>query len=105
MVTVNYGKKYQIKLPYLHVFIIVIYVRSFISPWLDCIRSICIECGLSGVWQSQTINNVKWLLKAVEQRLKNLWISTWYRNVTTKSICGSYMMYKEVYGIEEYLVN
>ena len=76
----------------------------FISPWLDCIRGICIECGLSGVWQSQTIGNVRWFLKTVEQRLKDLWISTWYRNIITKGICSSYSVYKEVYGIEEYLV-
>ena len=74
------------------------------SPWLDYIRNICNECGLSGVWLSQTVNNPKLFMKIVEQKLKDLWITTWYGNITTKAICSSYRLYKEVYGIEEYLV-
>ena len=76
----------------------------YLSPWLTYIRSICIECGLSGVWLSQTIENPKWFKLAVEQRLKDLWLTTWYRNMSTKNICSSYRVFKEGYGIEDYLV-
>ena len=66
--------------------------------------NICIECGMPGVWMSQTVNNPEWFKKAVEQKLKDLWIMKWYGNVTIRAICSTYKLYKEVYGIEEYLV-
>ena len=76
----------------------------YLSPWLECIRNICIECGMSGVWMSQTVNNPIWFRKAVEQKLRDIWITKWYGNVTSRAICSTYKLYKEIYGIEEYLV-
>ncbi len=76
----------------------------YLSLWLTFIRNVCIECGLSGVWMSQTTENLKWFKLAVEQRLQDLWITTWYRNITMKQICSSYRIFKVVYGIEDYLV-
>ena len=76
----------------------------YLSLLLECIRNICIECGMAGVWMSQTVNNPKWFKKAVEQKLRDIWITKWYGNVTARAICSTYKLYKEVYGIEEYLV-
>ncbi len=76
----------------------------YTSPWLDCIKNICIECGMAGVWMTQTINNITWFRKAVEQKLRDIWITTWYGNVTTKGICNTYRLYKEIYEMEKYLV-
>ena len=75
------------------------------SPWIVYIKSIFNECGMTGVWLSQNITNPLWLKKAVEVKLKDLWITTWYRNLSTKSICSSYKMYKQVYVREGYLMN
>ena len=41
------------------------------SPWLTHIRNICNNCGLSWVWDSQTVINATWFKKAVEIRLKD----------------------------------
>ena len=57
------------------------------------------HCGLT-----QTIDNPTWFRKAVEQRLRNIWITNWYSNLTSKSICSTYKLYKEAYGIMEYLI-
>ena len=73
----------------------------YLSPWLEFIRNICIECGMAGVWMSQTVNNPKWFRKAVKQKLRDIWITRWYGNVTSQAICNTYKLYKEVYGIEE----
>ena len=40
-------------------------------------------------------------MNTIEQRLRDLW----YSNVTTNAICSSYRLYKEVYGLEDYLAN
>ena len=42
--------------------------------------------------------------KAVERKLKDQWISTWHSNISTKGICKSYNMYKEMYVLEDYLL-
>ena len=76
----------------------------YLSPWLEYVRSILIECGLSGVWMSQSVNNSNGIMNIVEQKLKDLWITKWYSNISVKGICSSYQIYKEVYGIEEYLL-
>ncbi len=54
--------------------------------------------------ESQTIENQKWFKLAMEQRLKDLWRTTCYRNITMKQIRSSYRIFKVVYGIEDYLV-
>ena len=51
----------------------------------------------------QSVNNPNGILKIVEQQLRDLWITKWFSNISTKAICSSYQLYKEVYGIEEYL--
>lgn len=76
----------------------------YISPWLECIRNICIECGIVGVWITQTVNNPEWFGKAVQQKLRDLWITKWYGNVATRGICNTYKLYKQTYGMEEYLL-
>ncbi len=76
----------------------------YISSWLENIRNICIECSMSGIWLTQTINNPKWFKKAIEQKLKDLWINIWHRNLATKNICRTYKLYKEIYGTEDYLL-
>lgn len=74
------------------------------SPWIAYIKGICNDCGMSGVWLSQNITNPIWFKKAIEMRLKDQWITVWNGNMSNKSVCSSYKMYKEVYGIEEYLL-
>ncbi len=53
---------------------------------------------------TQTINNITWFRKAVEQKLRDGWITTWYSNVTIKGICNTYRLFKEIYEMEKYLV-
>lgn len=74
------------------------------SPWITFVKNICNDCGMSGVWITQYVDNPVWFKKAVERRLKDQWITTWHSNLVNKSICSSYNIYKEVYDMEEYLV-
>lgn len=76
----------------------------YLSPWLKCIKNILVECGMEGVWMSQNVNNPKWFRKAVEQKLRDIWITKWYGNVANRGISSTYELYKEAYGIEEHLV-
>lgn len=74
------------------------------SQWISHIRTILNNCGMSGIWLDQQVNNPEWLKNAVERKLKDQWITTWHSNILTKGICKSYNMYKELYALEDYLV-
>ena len=36
------------------------------SKWIDRIKNILIECGLSGIWDQQNVENPKWLKESVK---------------------------------------
>lgn len=76
----------------------------YLSPWLTYIRDICNNCGMPGVWLSHDVTNATWFKKAIEQRLKDQWITTWNVNLATKSTCITYKLYKHTYSLEEYLL-
>ncbi len=59
---------------------------------------------MSGIWLSQNVPNVMWFKGAVERRLKDQWITLWYHNLSTESLCSNYRVFKCVYGLEEYLL-
>ncbi len=73
------------------------------SPWLTCMKKICNECGFSGIWLLQDVHNPIWIKKAIEQRLKDQWIVLWQQNLSTKSICSNYKLFKHEFGMEKYL--
>ena len=78
--------------------------NRYSSPWICHIRNILNSCGMSGIWLNQQVDNIEWQKKAVERKLKDQWISTWHSNISTKGICKSYNMYKEMYVLEDYLL-
>ncbi len=45
--------------------------RLYSLPWLKEVNN----CGLSGVWLQQEVPNPVWLRKAVQQRLRDQWIT------------------------------
>lgn len=47
------------------------------SQWITHIRTILNNCGMSGIWLDQHVNNPLWLKNAVERKLKDQWITTW----------------------------
>ena len=47
---------------------------------------------------TQTIDNPIWFRKAVEQRLRDISITTCYNDLTSRGICSTYKLYKETYG-------
>ena len=73
--------------------------------WLDSIRETLINCGLSGIWQTHTFLNKKWIKASVNQKLKDLFINDWHTTLNTSSSCYTYRIVKDKFGFEEYLTN
>lgn len=76
----------------------------FTSPWLNHIKSICNNCGLSGVWLTQNVIDPRGFKLAVERQLKDQWVTQWNEHLTNKAICSTYRTYKSVFCIEDYLL-
>ena len=76
----------------------------YTSPWIKYVKGIINDCRMSSVWLTQNVNNTNWFKKKIESILKDQWITWWNSNLRNKSICSTYRMYREVYGMEKYLV-
>ena len=76
---------------------------TFSSNWLNCIKAILDDCGLSYVWISQEMRNKMWLKNYVKQNLKDQFLQRWKSDVenSSKSLC--YRIYKTNFGYEKYL--
>lgn len=77
---------------------------SYSSPWINHVKNILNNCGMSGFLLYQQVDNPEWLKKAVERKLKDHWIATWHSEILTKGVCRSYNMYKQLYVLEDYLL-
>ena len=75
----------------------------YTSPWIASVKNLLNECGMSGFWLAQNVPNTVWFKKAVERKLMDQWISTWYHNLSINTICSNYNVFKVVYELEPYL--
>ena len=73
------------------------------SKWIGIIKTILIECGLSGIWDLQRVENPKWLKESVKQKLKDLFVQKWLKWLEETSSGRSYSLYKDIFQYEQYL--
>ena len=45
----------------------------FYFKWMHFIRSILCNCGLSGIWESHTFPNQKWLSLTIKRKLTDIY--------------------------------
>ena len=76
--------------------------KSF--TWLHKIESIFNNIGLCNIWNSQGYGfNHEWILKTVEQKLKDQYVQSWYSQVEMSSKAMTYRIIKTEFCFEEYL--
>lgn len=78
---------------------------SFISPWMEFIRTILNENGLGNVWLTQSFPTVEWLSQAIKIRLQDQYMQDWHRTINTAPKCVTYRLFKEEWGQEQYLLD
>ena len=74
------------------------------NKWLNYTKTILTQCGLSGFWDSQTVENPIWLTKSVNQKLKDLFINEWYSGLENTSSSNAYTLFKHKFELENYLL-
>ena len=73
------------------------------SKWMIFCKNILRNTGYSGIWDNQSVDNPKWLVESVKQRLKDVYISDWHRNINESSSCLNYRLLKDTFKFESYL--
>ena len=74
------------------------------SAWLECIKRIIENCGFSGIWAAQRVENTRWFVQSIKQKVKDLYVTEWFFTVTNSSSCMNYRLYKENIALERYLL-
>ena len=72
-------------------------------PWFHKVKSILYKCGFINVWNDQTFPNSKWLKLAIKRKLSDLFLNEWYSLVNYSSNSSFYKVFKQSFGIEDYL--
>ena len=75
--------------------------KSRYFKWMYEIKSILNSTGFSGIWNSQDLINRKWFIKAINQKLRDSFLSEWYQKVDTDL---NYRLFKHRFEFEQYLL-
>ena len=68
-------------------------------PWFAAIKSIFVKCGMVNIWNSQSVNNTEWLKCSIKQKLKDLFINSWFSEVENSSSCLFYKILKNLFWV------
>ena len=79
-------------------------IRNARFCWIRNVKHILDSCCMSGIWQSHTFPNEKWLVCAVKQTLRDIFIANWHAQLDTSSSGITYRLIKTNFGMENYLV-
>lgn len=77
----------------------------YTSPWIMSVNKTLDECGMSNIWLSQSVPNIKWFKLAIKQKLADLCMQEWHSRLLQHSSCVSYIMFKSSFNCEKYLTS
>ena len=80
--------------------------RRFVSPWLNYVQNLLCSLGFAVIWYSQSFTNTKWLVAAVNQKLKDhdmAIIQTWRSKISLESQSNIYRILKTNFEQSAYM--
>ena len=72
------------------------------SLWLNNIKSLLCSLGFSGVWYSQSFLSSKWLVKAINNKMKDVFLQKWNTNLEMTSNSNFYKIIKTNFRTSKY---
>ena len=57
------------------------------------------------IWINQSFTNGKWVKLTVKQKLKDLFLNSWYNTIETNDAYLTYKLFKKKFGFERYLID
>ena len=70
--------------------------------WLENVKNILDNCGLSNIWQTQDFPNEKWLVTKVKQTLIDQFRQNWLSKIQDSPKALNYRIYKDKLEFENY---
>ena len=77
---------------------------STTNPWISNVKDTLDLAGFSNCWSADELDH-RWLLKALDRRMKDIDLQHWHSEVNTNSLCVFYRIVKEHNEIEPYLTS
>ena len=71
--------------------------------WIEKMKNILCSLGFSAIWYNQSFTTAKWLVKAVNQKLKDIFIQNWFSKVDIESESSVYRIFKIILNKAAYL--
>jgi exonuclease III len=75
-----------------------------VFPWLNKVKQILDNCGMSNTWETESFPNLTWLKESVLQNSKDQYIQNWLAQVTESNKCLNYKIFKNTFVLEPYLL-
>ena len=72
--------------------------------WIKNVKEILNNCGMSNISETHSFPNEKWLVNAVKQKLRDIYITNWHAQLDKSDSATSYKIFKTTFGMENYLV-
>ena len=72
--------------------------------WIKNVKEILNNCGMSNIWETHSFPNEKWLVNAVKQKLRDIYITNWHAQLDKSDSATSYKIFKTTFGMENYLI-
>ena len=73
------------------------------SPWIKFVKNLLCFLGFPDVWYSQNFVNANWLVRAVNQKLKDVFIQSWTSKINLDSESNVYRIFKMNFEQSAYL--
>ena len=67
----------------------------YVSPWIENVKRILDNLGLSHLWYESSNFNVTYLNALINQRLDDIYSQNWHEKVETSALCLNYRIFKQ----------
>ena len=68
--------------------------QQIVSPWIKFVKNLLCSLGFPVIWYSQSFKNANWIVKAVNQKLKYVFIQSWRSKIDIESDTNIYRILK-----------
>ena len=74
-----------------------------VSPWITFVKILLCSLGFPEIWSSQSFVNAKWLVKAVNRKLTDMFIQNWTSKINIESKSNIYRIFKTTFEQSTFL--
>ncbi len=81
----------------------IVYDNNGKTNWVTNIKTLLFKTGFGSAWYDQNVNCYPNFIKSLTQRLKDIYVQTWFESMTLSNKCFYYKLFKGQISLEWYL--